>query len=61
MMIKELKDILPVDKIANPYGFKNFYGVRLPLLRNIAKMIVKEKRYDYFINISRRLINSLMR
>lgn len=47
-MIKELKDILPEIKVANPYGFKNFYGVRLPLLRNIAKMIVKEKRYDYF-------------
>ena len=48
-MIKELKDILPENEVANPYGFNNYYGVRLTLLRNIAKLIIKEKRYDYFI------------
>ena len=47
-MIKELKEILPENKVTNPYGFKNYYGVRLPKLRDIAKNIVKEKRYDYF-------------
>ena len=47
-MIQELKDILPNDEVANPYGFNNYYGVRLKELRNISKIIVKEKRYDYF-------------
>ena len=47
-MIKELKDILPKKKVANPYGFENYYGVRLPELRKIAKIIVEEKRYDFF-------------
>ena len=47
-MIQELRDILPLNPANNPYGFKNYYGVRLPLLRNIAKKIVKEKRYDCF-------------
>ena len=36
----------PIEK--NPCGFKNCYGVRLPELRKIAKIIVKEKRYDFF-------------
>ena len=48
IMLKELKDILPKNIIENPYGFKNYYGVRLPELRKIAKIIVKEKRYDFF-------------
>lgn len=48
IMIQELKDILPEKAISNPYGFKEYYGVRLPELRKIAKLIVKEKRYDYF-------------
>ena len=47
-MIKELLDVLPQDNIKNPYGFPNYYGVRLPILRDIAKKIVKEKRYEYF-------------
>ena len=47
-MIKELEDILPKSKVKNPYGFINYYGVRLPELRKIAKLIVKEKRYDFF-------------
>ena len=47
-MIKELKDILPEKEVKNIYGFDNYYGVRLPELRKIAKMIVNEKRYDYF-------------
>ena len=48
-MIEELKNILPKKEANNPYGFNNYYGVRLPELRKIAKIIVKEKRYDYFI------------
>ena len=48
-MIKELKDIIPNKPIENnPCGFKNCYGVRLPELRKIAKLIAKEKRYDIF-------------
>ena len=47
-MIKELKDILPKKPINNPCGFKNYYGVRLPILRKIAKQIAKEKRYSFF-------------
>ena len=47
-MIKELKDILPDKEVKNTYGFNNYYGVRLPELRKIAKIIVNEKRYDYF-------------
>ena len=48
-MIKELKEIIPSKPIEkNPCGFKNCYGVRLPELRKIAKIIVKEKRYDFF-------------
>ena len=49
-MIKELKDIIPNKPIENnPCGFKNCYGVRLPELRKIAKIIIKEKRYDFFL------------
>lgn len=47
-MIKELENILPKTKVKNIYGFNNYYGVRIPELRKIAKLIVKEKRYDYF-------------
>ena len=47
-MIKELESILPKTKPKNVYGFNNYYGVRLPELRKIAKLIVNEKRYDYF-------------
>ena len=43
-MIKELKDILPEHPIENSCGFKNYYGIRLPILRDIAKKIVKEKK-----------------
>lgn len=47
-MIKELKAILPQNKVDNIYGFNNYYGVRLIELRKIAKLIVKEKRYEFF-------------
>lgn len=47
-MLKELEAILPKDKKVNIYGFKNHYGVRIPELRKIAKLIAKEKRYDFF-------------
>ena len=47
-MIKELEEILPKNKVTNIYGFHNYYGVRLPELRKIAKKIIKEKRYDFF-------------
>lgn len=47
-MIKELEELLPNKTVANGYGVNNYYGVRLPLLRNIAKTIAKEKRYEFF-------------
>ena len=47
-MIKELELLINKEKEQNLYGFKNYYGVRLPELRKIAKKIVKEKRYDFF-------------
>ncbi len=47
-MIEELKEVLPEKIPSNTYGFHNYYGVRLPILRNIAKKIIKEKRYDFF-------------
>ena len=47
-MIKELEALLPNKTVANGYGVNNYYGVRLPLLRNIAKTIAKEKRYEFF-------------
>ena len=47
-MIKELQEILPSRTIENPCGFKNYYGIRLPVLRKIAKTIAKEKRYEFF-------------
>ena len=49
-MIEELKELIKDKQIIedNPCNFKNFYGVRLPELRKIAKKIVKEKRYDFF-------------
>ena len=47
-MIKELEVLINKENEQNQYGFKNYYGVRLPELRKIAKKIVKEKRYDFF-------------
>lgn len=48
-MIKELELVLPKEKKRNIYGFKNYYGVRIPELRKIARIIAKEKRYDFFV------------
>lgn len=47
-MLKELESVLPKNVKENIYGFKNCYGVRIPELRKIAKIIVKEKRYEFF-------------
>ena len=49
-MIEELKELIKDKQIIedNPCNFKNLYGVRLPELRKIAKLIVKEKRYEFF-------------
>ena len=50
-MIKELEDLIKDKKIIedNPCDFKNYYGIRLPELRKIAKVIAKEKRYEFFV------------
>lgn len=50
-MLKELKELIKDKEIIkdNPCNFKNYYGVRLPELRKIAKLIIKEKRYDFFL------------
>ena len=47
-MLKELEEILPKESITNQYGFNNYYGIRLPKLREIAKKVVKEKNYSFF-------------
>ena len=47
-MIKELEELINKENVQNVYGFRNYYGIRLPELRKIAKKIVKEKRYDFF-------------
>ena len=48
MFINSSNSLINKEKEKNLYGFKNYYGVRLPELRKIAKKIVKEKRYDFF-------------
>mgnify|MGYP003296974204 CR=1 FL=1 len=47
-MLKELEEILPKESITSQYGFNNYYGIRLPKLREIAKKVVKEKNYSFF-------------
>ena len=47
-MIKELKDLINDNSNKSSYCFKDYYGVKLPELRKIAKLIAKEKRYDFF-------------
>ena len=48
-MIKLLEDINNSPVIENVYGFKNFHGTKLSVLRKMAKEIAKEKRYEFFI------------
>ena len=47
-MIKILEEINNKPIVDNIYGFKNFHGTKLSVLRKIAKQIAKEKHYDYF-------------
>lgn len=47
-MIKLLEDINNSPVIENVYGFKNFHGTKLSVLRKMAKEIAKEKRYEFF-------------
>lgn len=48
-MLKELEKYIDKDlKTNNIYGFKNHYGVKIPVLRKIAKQIAIEKNYEYF-------------
>ena len=47
-MIKELQILIDKKENLSPYVFENYHGIRLPELRKIAKIIAKEKRYDFF-------------
>ena len=47
-MIKELQELIDKKENLSPYVFENYHGIRLPELRKIAKIIAKEKRYDFF-------------
>ena len=47
-MIKGLEELITNKEVKNIYGFHEYYGVRLPELRKIAKLIAKEKRYGFF-------------
>ena len=47
-MLKELEELIQNNKNPSPYVFDNYHGVRIPELRKLAKLIAKEKRYDFF-------------
>lgn len=47
-MIKILQEINNKPIVNNIYGFKNYHGTKLGILRKIAKQIAKDKYYDYF-------------
>ncbi len=47
-MLKELEELIQNNKNPSPYVFENYHGVRIPELRKIAKLIAKERRYDFF-------------
>lgn len=47
-MLKELEEIIKNNPNPSPYVFENYHGVRIPELRKLAKLIVKEKRYGFF-------------
>lgn len=48
-MIKELKELIDKKENLSPFVFEEYHGIRLPLLKKIAKQIAKEKRYDFFL------------
>ena len=48
-MIKILQEINNKPIVNNIYGFKNYHGTKLSVLRKMAKEIAKEKRYEFFI------------
>lgn len=47
-MIKELKELIENDKDLSPFIFDGYHGIKFNKLRKIAKMIAREKRYDFF-------------
>ena len=47
-MLKELEFIIKNNPNPSPYVFDNYYGVRIPELRKIAKKVAKEKNFDFF-------------
>ena len=47
-MLPELKYLIENDKDLSPYIFDGYHGIRFPKLKQIAKIVAKEKRYDFF-------------
>ena len=47
-MIKLLEEINSKPMVDSIYGFKNYHGTKLAILRKIAKEIAKEKQYEFF-------------
>ena len=47
-MLKELQELIEKDKDLSPFVFEGYHGIKFPKLRKIAKIVAKEKRYDFF-------------
>ena len=47
-MLKELQELIENDKDLSPFVFDGYHGIKFPKLRKIAKIVAKEKRYDFF-------------
>ena len=47
-MLKELQVLLENDKDLSPFVFEGYHGIKFPKLRKIAKIVAKEKRYNFF-------------
>lgn len=47
-MIEELKYLIENDTDLSPFVFEGYHGIKFAKLRKIAKIIAKEKRYDFF-------------
>ena len=47
-MLKELEVLLENDKDLSPFVFEGYHGIKFPKLRKIAKIVAKEKRYNFF-------------
>ena len=47
-MLNELQELIEKDKDLSPFVFEGYHGIKFPKLRKIAKIVAKEKRYEFF-------------